>query len=154
MVQGHKAPKKFMSFVPGGPLGTLIIMPIIDLLLPLSNTSCNTYRTLVISHNKSHLPFDAKCAKLNHIYYCAVLNIKRFDIVLKCYHFKIRKSRHNIGVIMVIARSTVNVNRAQRGCASQTKQNLEKEYFYQGRAWKNRNTGKNNNKTTKNIKQI
>lgn len=34
MVQGDKAPRKFMSFVPGGPLGTLIIMPIIDLLLP------------------------------------------------------------------------------------------------------------------------
>ena len=133
MVQGDKAPRKFMSFVPGGPLGTLIIMPIIDLLLPLSNTSCNTYRTLVISHNKSHLPFDAKCAKLNHIYYCAVLNIKRFDIVLKCYHFKIRKSRHNIGVIMVIARSTVNVNRAQRGCASQTKQKLKKGIFLSGK---------------------
>ena len=110
MVQGEKASRKFMSFAPGGPLGTLIIMSIIDLLLPLASTSCNTYGTLVISHYKSHLPLNTKCAKLNYIYYCPMLNIKRLDVVLKCYHFKFRKSRDNIGVIIVIARNTVNVN--------------------------------------------
>ena len=83
MVQEKKAPRKFMSFSPRGPLGTLIVMLIIDLLLPLGKTCCNTSRTLVISHNKAHLPLDAK---LDHVSYCAMLNIKRFDILLKCYH--------------------------------------------------------------------
>lgn len=82
MVQGDKFPRKCIGFAPRGPLGTLIVMSIIEL-LTLANTSCNTYRTLVMSHNKAHLPLDAKCAKLDHVSYSAMLNIKKFDIVLK-----------------------------------------------------------------------
>ena len=109
MVQEKKAPRKFMSFSPRGPMGTLIVMLIIDLLLPPRNTSCITSRTLVISHNKAHLPLDAKCTKLDHVSYCAMLNIKRFDITLKCYHSKIRKSGDSISVNVVIVLSMVKL---------------------------------------------
>lgn len=55
---------------------------------------------------------------------------------------------------MAIPISTVSVNQASRGCVSQTRQSIEKEYFYQGRAWKSRKTGKKQQQNNKNIKEV
>ena len=57
------------------------------------------------------------------------LSIKRFNIALKSFHFKITKSSDNINLVVVIAFNDVSSNRAERRLASQTKQTLGKVHF-------------------------
>ena len=69
----------------------MIFFKIINL-LPPANTSFNTHKMLMLSHSKAHFLLKKKCAKRDSVFYRTVLNIKKFDIALKLFHFKIRKN--------------------------------------------------------------
>ena len=58
--------------------------------------------------------------------YLTLLNIKRFDTVLKCFCLKIRKNDNNINYVRVIVLNTASGNQASMKLVIQTKQMLEK----------------------------
>ena len=74
-----------------------------DLLSPTANTSLNTYRMFMLSHSKTEFLLKVKYTKRDNAFYCAVLNIKRFDIALIHLHYKIRKNGDSVSLIVVIA---------------------------------------------------
>ena len=82
-----------MSFAPRGPFKRLYS----------ANTSFNTSRELKISLRKALFSRGLTYAKRNSFSYRAVLNIKRFDVALKCFHIKIKKNDDNFNLIRIVA---------------------------------------------------
>ena len=80
------------------------------LLLHPANTSFNSYRMLMLLYSKVQFLLKERYAKRDSVFYSRVLNIKRFDIALKHFHFKIRKNGYSIKLIVVIAFNAVSGN--------------------------------------------
>ena len=49
----------------------------------------------MVSHTAAHLLLGVKCGTRANVFYCSILNIKKFDIVLKCFHFKMKGNGNN-----------------------------------------------------------
>ena len=107
-LRGRVQGRKCLNFASSGPLRTLIFMSIIDL-LPCNNTSFNTYRTLVISHNFENT---------------------RFESAVNRIHFKMRKSDDNLNTIESILLNTVSGNGTLRRLASQIKKLCLFSFFF------------------------
>ena len=94
MSQGvrSQSPKKIFEFGHRGPLEKLLFTSITDLLLEPANKAFNAYRNLVTYHKKAQLLHSANIVIHESVHYCIILSIKRFDIALKHFHFKVRKT--------------------------------------------------------------
>ena len=67
---------------------------------------------LMLLHSKAQFLPKAKCAKRD--FYCFLLhslNIKRVDIALTHFHFKITQNGNSMELTVVIAFNTVSCNR-------------------------------------------
>ena len=72
----------------------------------------------MILHSKAQLQLGAKCTKRDSIFYHAILIIKRSDIVMKRFYFKIMKNDDNVNFIVVIELKEVRGNRTETRLAS------------------------------------
>ena len=59
----------------------------------------------VLLHSKVQLPLCTRLTNCNNVSYHAILNIKRFYIAMKHFHFKIRKTGGTGILIVVISNS-------------------------------------------------
>ena len=53
-----------------------------------------------------------KYTKYDSILYPTILNIKKFEITLKCFHIKLNKNHYGYNCVMIIAPNTISGNQS------------------------------------------